>query len=156
MRKIAVVVSIVGMLWSCSGAKETIKKQELPVFKQLLFEPSIYEFKQHPARAACKFHNKEETELVQFVEMDYAGDRDDKVPRRIKDLPSALSKTKTDNAQRVQVKICFTTEGEVVAFRHESVADKEMLHTALFQVSYEMNAEDACVVCKTESFYIVE
>lgn len=155
--KYLVFVLLIILHLSCKSTKEAALSEEEPSYTHIAYGVSNFSFKQYPTRTACDFNTKTLEELVQFIELNYAGDRDDKIPRKIKTMPDILSKKKTSElSSRLSVKICYSNEGEVVAFSHEGEGEVTELHEAMYELRYEENAEDGCVTCKTESLYISE
>lgn len=140
---------------SCNSSKKLESKDEPTTYTQVDLGYGTFMFKQHPESKACSFNTKSEAELIQFIELDHSGDRDDKLPRKINTLPDYLSRTETEiHSKKLSLKICYTNEGAVVAFSHDEVSFLKKLHAALFEITYEGNTEDACVVCKSERFYV--
>ncbi len=155
MKKFATLF-LLSMLLSCNSSRPGVDNNSTRI-SQVQYGEWTYAFKQGSDSEACYFYQKTEREKISFIELNHSGDRDDKVPRKVAALPKSLSKQKSaKHVQRLEVKICYTNAGKVVALRYPVAENQNVIEQALFDITFENRVEDACVECMTSYFYYIQ
>jgi len=120
-----------------------------------------FQFKQFPSDSECFYHQLEKEKLVEFIELNHDGNKDDKPPRQLESFVETklLKREPKGSAERIQTKICMNKQGQVLAARHEYTSDTtvaEQLTTDLMNLQYKatQHARAMCIECKTEYFSV--
>ncbi len=146
IRIIVLSILVIG-LSSCSSTKNG--QQSGTKVSELKAGSYSYTFVQSMPDAACNYHKLKGDALIQFLEMNHTGDKDDRVPRQLVEMDDTVLSLKKSvtHSNPIETKICMDTKGTIVALRYESVSEK--VKEALMDLQYEQRAESACVECKT-------
>lgn len=134
----------------CKTSKvETSKNQTISEFQVGKFN---YYFSQDPSSHNCNYDKLPKDGLVQFLELNQDGDRDDRVPRKLMSYDEKiLSRRKSDShVSPLEVKLCMDRQGQIVALRYINEGSNQnlLIREALQNLSYGSNQEAACVECK--------
>jgi len=142
------LLGILLLVFSCDTTKST--STDDAVISEFLVGNYNYHFTQTPKVTGCNYDQMGRDQLVQFLELNSEGDRDDRVPRKLLSFDeSVLSKKRTDN-KPVQVKVCMNKSGAIVAYRH--IQDDNHLDSAVIKaikkLVFEASDESSCIECK--------